>query len=169
MAAILVTGFEPFGNWTVNSSWETVRHLSGRAVDIRSLCLPVDYEGAAMMVREAVCREAPAVLLLTGLAPDPVARLEVAARPGALAPWSVERRVGRWTWQRAIDSMRRAGIPVRLSCDAGGYICDTTYWAALGEAVPRVAFLHLPPLGGAWTTARLGRAVHACLAEAGPV
>ena len=55
---------------------------------------------------------------------------------------------------------------MRFSGDAGGYVCDTTYWAALGTGVPLVAFLHLPPPGPVWTPARGARVVAAVLAAA---
>jgi hypothetical protein len=58
------------------------------------------------------------------------------------------------------------GLAMRLSDDAGGYVCDTTYWAALGTEAPQVAFLHLPPPGPVWTPARGARLVEAVLAAA---
>jgi pyrrolidone-carboxylate peptidase len=57
-------------------------------------------------------------------------------------------------------------VPARVSRDAGGYVCDTTYWAALGEGPARVAFLHLPPPGPVWTPARAARGLAAMLAPA---
>jgi hypothetical protein len=56
---------------------------------------------------------------------------------------------------------------MRLSDDAGGYVCDTTYWAALGTDVPRVAFLHLPPPGPVWTPERGAWVVESVLAATG--
>jgi pyrrolidone-carboxylate peptidase len=61
--------------------------------------------------------------------------------------------------------MRATEAPARLSDDAGRYVCDTAYWSALTLAPrPRaVAFLHVPPLGPDWPTARVAAAVAACL------
>ncbi|MCL5776786.1 hypothetical protein M1105_07275 [Limibaculum sp. FT325] len=166
MAEILVTGFEPFRHWTRNSSWEGARLLSANLRDTVAECLPVDHAAAASALAAAVAREGPRVLLMAGLASDPVLRLEMLARPGPLAPWSAETRRGRWDWAAALSTMRGAGLAVRVSRDAGGYVCDTTYWAALGEAVPRVAFLHVPPPGPVWTPERVARAMAGMLAGA---
>jgi pyroglutamyl-peptidase len=167
MARILVTGFEPFARWVVNSSWEAARTLAAGRRDVRALCLPVDHAGAAREIREALAREGPEAVLLAGLAPDPVLRLETVARPGPLAPHGGGVRLGRWRWGEATRAMAAAGLPARLSAAAGGYVCDTTYWAALGEGAVAVAFLHLPPPGPVWTPARGARAMAACLAGAG--
>ncbi|MBK0399846.1 hypothetical protein H0I76_11650 [Limibaculum sp. M0105] len=167
MARVLMTGFEPFRHWQVNSSWEAVRLLGGRLRDVAAACLPVEHHAAAQAVRELIAREGPEVVLLAGLAPDPVLRLETVARPGPLAPWAGGVRRGRWGWPEALGALRSAGLPVRVSRDAGGYVCDTTYWAALGEGPRRVAFMHLPPPGPVWTPERAARALSAALAGAG--
>jgi pyroglutamyl-peptidase len=109
----------------------------------------------------------PGIVLLTGLADDPVPRLERSGRAGPLAvPDKPSRRPGRWPWTAALDRVAGQGLPVRHSDDAGGYVCDTTYWAALGTEVPLVAFLHLPPPGPIWTPERGARVVEAVLAAA---
>lgn len=167
MPRILLTGFEPFGRWTVNSSWEAVRHLAGRHRGLETACLPVDHVAAAAAVRELVARGEPQVVLLTGLAADPAARLERLGRPGPLASaGGPPVRRGRWPWRLTRARVAARGLPLRLSADAGGYVCDSTYWAALGTPVPLVAFLHLPPLGPAWTPARAAQAVEAALEAA---
>jgi len=78
--------------------------------------------------------------------------------------WRNAERPGRWPWKAACGAATQQGFPVRLSDDAGGYVCDTTYWAALGTDVPQVAFLHLPPPGPVWTPERGARVVEAVLA-----
>jgi pyrrolidone-carboxylate peptidase len=169
MPRILVTGFEPFGRWSVNSSWEAVRHLAGRHRGVRAECLPVEHFAAAEAIRELVARGAPQVVLLTGLAADPVPRLERLGRPGPLAcAGGPPVRRGRWPWRAAHARIAARGLPLRLSADAGGYVCDSTYWAALGTSAPLVAFLHLPPVGPTWTPARSALAIEAALEAAQP-
>lgn len=167
MQRILLTGFEPFGQWTVNSSWEAVRHLAGRRRGVRVECLPVAHIAAAEAIQELIARGAPHVVLLTGLAADPVPRLERLGRPGPLAfPGGPPVRHGRWPWRAARARFAACGLPLRLSADAGGYVCDSTYWAALGTPAPLVAFLHLPPVGPTWTPVRAARAVEAVIEAA---
>jgi pyrrolidone-carboxylate peptidase len=167
MSTILLTGFEPFAEWPVNSSWEAVRHLAARRGDLTAKRLPVDHERAAGAVRAVIGDLRPSIVLLTGLADDPVPRLERMGRAGPLATSGLPpERPGRWPWTAALDGLAGQGLPVRLSDDAGGYVCDTTYWAALGTEVPLVAFLHLPPPGPIWTPERGARVVEAVLAAA---
>jgi pyroglutamyl-peptidase len=53
-----------------------------------------------------------------------------------------------------VEAIRRAGIPARRSESAGHYVCNRLFYALLhraragGEGIPRVGFLHLPPLPG---------------------
>jgi len=167
MSRILLTGFEPFAEWPVNSSWEAVRHLAARRGDLVARLLPVDHERAAEAVSAVIGDLRPGIVLLTGLADDPVPRLERLGRAGPLAtPDKPSRRPGRWPWTAAMDGVAARGLPVRLSDDAGGYVCDTTYWAALGTEAPLVAFLHLPPPGPTWTPERGARLIEVVLLAA---
>lgn len=165
MPAILLTGFEPFRQWPVNSSWEAVSHLAERRGGLAAKRLPVDHARAAEAVRALIGELRPEIVLMTGLAPDPVARLERFGRAGLLSPHGGPPvRRGRWPWGAAQVAVASTGVPMRVSGDAGRYVCDTTYWAALGTSVPFVAFLHLPPPGPVWTPARGARVVEAVLA-----
>jgi len=168
MSGILLTGFEPFRHWTVNSSWEAVSYLAARRRGLVAARLPVDHRLAAERLREVVADLQPDVLLMTGLAPDPVARLETIGRAGPLSPHGgpVLRR-GRWPFADALRAVRSRGLAIRLSGDAGLYVCDTTYWAGLGTGVPLVVFLHLPPPGPVWTSRRGAAVVEAVLTARG--
>ena len=167
MAAILLTGFEPFAEWPVNSSWEAVRTLAEKQRGVVAQRLPVDHELAAAVVRALIDDLKPEIVLLTGLASGPVPRLERLGRAGPLSPHGGPPvRRGRWPWAAARRAVTARGLAMRFSGDAGGYVCDTTYWAALGTGVPLVAFLHLPPPGPVWTPARGARVVAAVLAAA---
>jgi len=164
MTRILLTGFEPFRHWAVNSSWEAVAHLAGRRRGVEAARLPVDHHQAATAIRALIAVLDPQVVLLTGLASDPTPRLELHGRPGPLSSHGgpVVRR-GRWPFAAAHGAARARGVPLRLSSDAGAYVCDTTYWAALGTGAPRVAFLHLPPVGPVWTPRRAARLLETVL------
>ena len=155
----LVTGFAPFRHHAVNSSWEGVRRLEG----VTAACLPVDHAAAAAEIAALIRRHRPDTVLLTGLAEGAGPRLERLARRPAGVPGPALRH-GRWPFARALARMGHA----RLSADAGRYVCETTYWAALGVPGPsRVAFLHVPPLGEVWTARRIARVMRACLDAAG--
>lgn len=154
-AGVLVTGFEPFRQYTVNSSWEGVRLLES----VPHACLPVDHGAAAARIGALIDHHRPRVVLLTGLAAGAVPRIETVARRPAGMDGPALRR-GRWPFARAVAAIR----PARLSSDAGRYVCETAYWTALGCKGPRrVAFLHVPPLSEVWTPRRIARVIAACL------
>lgn len=168
---LLLTGFEPFRQWTVNSSGEVAAALAGRPGLVTSV-LPVDHQRAAGALGALVAQHRPHAILATGLSPGPVRRLELRARrpeafdAGAEALWGV------WPWAASLAAIRATGAPITLSTDAGRYVCETVYWAALTRrrsatgSLP-VAFLHMPPLGGAWTVKRLAAVVAAALSVLG--
>lgn len=167
-ASVLVTAFEPFADWSVNSSREAAVALAGDRPILNVRILPVDHLAAAAALRDALHALRPGLVLCAGLAPDPVPRLELRARaPAALGASGPERR-GLWPWAAALDAIRAEGLPARLSTDAGGYVCETVYWTALDRAGTqpgprRAAFLHLPPVTADWPAHRLARALGACL------
>jgi pyroglutamyl-peptidase len=165
---VLVTAFEPFADWSVNSSSTAALALAGHRAGLHVRVLPVDHAAAAAALEAAMDALRPALVLSAGLAPDPVPRLELRARaPAALGAGGPERR-GLWPWAASLDAIRACGLPVRLSSDAGAYVCETAYWTVLGRAgAPggprRAAFLHLPPVSADWPPARLARALGSCL------
>jgi pyroglutamyl-peptidase len=167
-APILVTAFEPFADWSVNSSREAAMALAADRPGLHVRVLPVDHVAAAAALQDALDALRPGLVLCAGLAPDPVPRLELRARaPAALGAAGPERR-GLWPWAATLDAIRAEGLPARLSADAGGYVCETVYWTALGRAgTPpgprRAAFLHLPPVTADWPARRLARALGASL------
>lgn len=166
---VLVTGFGPFPGRTVNPSREVARQLEAEPPEgmrVRSCELPVTFRGAPRAVREAVAAlvpERPAVILGLGVQPEPCFRLERRARgrydtaridnEGRSAA-ELELVVGE-ELECALDLdelarvLRAAGAPdVRLSDDAGGYVCEVTYHALLTQAAAcgaRALFLHVPP------------------------
>ena len=158
MASILLTGFEPFRNWPVNSSWEAVRRFGGPEIAIARL--PVDHEAAAAAILALIAQHRPEALLMTGLAGGAALRLETVARSGVLSGrYGSGLRRGRWPFARAQDLLAARGQPAKLSRNAGAYVCETTYFAALGSRVPALAFLHVPPLGPIWTAERIARGI----------
>jgi pyroglutamyl-peptidase len=166
---ILVTGFEPFGGETVNASWEAALKLEGwRHGDTMAVTrlLPCAYEASVRKLVEAIEVLRPDALLMTGqaarravvcverfahnlddaTAPDNDGARRRALRISRAAPQWLETRVSVRTIARAI---KEAGIPSRVSRDAGGFVCNHLYFGALQylteerSAIPAV-FVHLP-------------------------
>jgi pyroglutamyl-peptidase len=166
---ILVTGFEPFGGETVNASWEAAQKLEGwrhgNTVAVARL-LPCAYDASVKKLVNAIETVRPDALLMTGqaarravvcverfahnlddaTAPDNDGALRRALRISRAAPEWLETMASVRTIASAI---KEAGIPARVSRDAGGFVCNHLYFGALQylsekrSAIPAV-FVHLP-------------------------
>src|SRR3984957_19625829 len=166
---ILVTGFEPFGGETVNASWEAAKTIDGwRRGDTAAVTrlLPCAYDASVKKLVTAIETLRPDALLMTGqaarravvcverfahnlddaTAPDNDGALRRALRISRAAPEWLETVAPVRTIARAITG---AGIPARVSRDAGGFVCNHLYFGALQylsdkrSPIPAV-FVHLP-------------------------
>ena len=166
---ILVTGFEPFGGETVNASWEAAQRLEGwRHGDTVAAArlLPCAYDASVKKLISAIETLRPDALLMTGQAarrgvvcverfarnlddaraPDNDGVLRRALRISRAAPDWLEAAAPVRTITQAINE---AGIPARVSRNAGAFVCNHLYFGALHylsekrSAIPAV-FVHLP-------------------------
>jgi pyroglutamyl-peptidase len=171
-ATILLTGFGPFPGAPFNPTGPLVtqlaRHRNGGRRHARRIAhvFATSYAAVDRELPELLARERPDLLIMFGLAPrSRHIRIETRARnaltgtvvdasghlpalrmiaPGGQATLSL-----RVPAHRLVAAVRRAGIPVALSRDAGAYLCNYLCWRA-GEAVARdgfacqVAFVHVP-------------------------
>jgi pyroglutamyl-peptidase len=169
---LLLTGFEPFGKWDVNPSWEVARALDGLTIEgvpVVAKCLPVDWESAWPALLRAIEETHPRWALMLGQAarrphisvethgrniyepqPDnagrlPESELIEAGGPGDLASTLPVENI--------VNNIRSLGLPVELSEDAGGYLCNHTLykalaWAGTTPGAPQVGFIHVPNLAG---------------------
>ncbi|MEM6670955.1 MAG: hypothetical protein AAF661_17235 [Pseudomonadota bacterium] len=169
--SVLLTGFEPFGPWRVNSSWEGACHYAATTRrPVRLLRLPVDHALAAQRLRDALDRFEPEICLMTGLAAGVRLRLERRARRPEIADWpeGPDSRAGDWRWGAAQSRLRSSVGPSAYSTDAGQYVCESAYralldWRAEAARPCAAAFLHVPPLSRTWPVARIAAAIEATL------
>ncbi len=173
-AGFLLTGFEPFTGFAVNPSWEAARAVAARlSEDVVARLLPVDHQAAARRMAGLLAEVRPEYCLATGLATGDRFRLELRARrPSALpdAEGPDELR-GQWPLDAAEASLLSLGAPVVRSEDAGGYVCETTYWALLRfreeHGYPENAlFLHVPAVSERFPVAETARCVEAVVRAA---
>ena len=170
---ILVTGFEPFGGETVNASWEAARELEGwRHGDYEAAprLLPCAYDASVKKLVDAIETLRPDALLMTGqaarravvcverfaqnlddaTAPDNDGVLRRGLRISRAAPQWLEAAAPVRT---IVSAINEAGIPARVSRNAGGFVCNHLYFGALQylgdkrSAIPAV-FVHLPVTPG---------------------
>lgn len=166
---MLVTGFGPFEKRRFNPSRVVAAALerdAPRGVRVISCELPVSFHGAPREVERFVARHArnrPLLLLGLGVQRGDYFRFEQRARGryttartdnDGVAGAQVGASVGP-TMRTEVDVrelaklLRSAGASdVRISNDAGGYVCERTYHALLSagreHGIPAV-FLHVPP------------------------
>jgi pyroglutamyl-peptidase len=165
----LVTGFGPFVNVEQNPSGELARRLESEPPDgvvVKGAELPVTFAGSAAALREFVgahAGRAPRVMLSMGVQTKPAFRLERGARARldsvkpdndgvrseGVAVLGERDLATTFDIEALADCLRSDELdPVRLSDDAGGFVCERTYYELLSLseelAVPAL-FLHVPP------------------------
>ena len=164
---ILLTGFEPFGMYSENSSWAVAEKVAacGVGAEVIAMRLPVSFAGVGTTLRKVVEECCPNVVIMLGQAagidyikleriainmmdattPDNDGYLpdeEPICATGAAALFT----------KSDIKDLRGAvetyGIPVKISNSAGLYVCNRTYYEALRLCNERpgmkALFVHLP-------------------------
>jgi pyroglutamyl-peptidase len=171
MTSVLITGFGPFPGAPFNPTGPLVQRLAARrrpalagvtriAHVFRTSYAAVDAELPAL-----IARHRPDVVLLFGLAArtrylrvETLARNAVSAvvpdvggrvlRTACIKPGGPVALEGRAPFQRLAQAARVARVPVRLSRNAGSYLCNYLYWSALAhrsrDRGPLVVFVHVP-------------------------
>ncbi|MBR6668357.1 MAG: pyroglutamyl-peptidase I [Clostridia bacterium] len=167
--SILLTGFEPFDGAGVNPSWEAVCRVPDRIAghEVHRLLLPVVYGEAAGLLREAIERLRPEIVICCGVAGDRKAVTpELAAinyrcaripdnagrvcRGEPIDPDGPAAFMTRLPIHAMIDAVQTAEIPCALSLSAGAYVCNDVYFALLSaeeEYGHRGLFVHVPGAG----------------------
>jgi pyroglutamyl-peptidase len=177
--SLLVTGFGPFLDVTDNPSAAIATSLDGARVaglTVHARVLPVSFDRAAASLGAAIAELEPRSVLLLGVHRGDTWRLERRARPritsehpdvdAVQAPGRVLGPAERTT---AIDvpglarALGAGGHEVVISDDCGGYVCNSTYYSALG-ARPDALFVHVPDAGAAGV--ELGRVLALAILEA---
>ena len=119
---VLITGFEPFADYSINPSYEAVRRLPdqicGAAVEKR--CLPVVFGKAADLLEREIEKICPDIVICTGLA----------GGRSAITPESVA---------------------VNLMDSAGTFVCNEVFYRLMkmteGSRI-LAGFVHIPYITG---------------------
>lgn len=172
---ILLLGFEPFGGGKTNASWEAVRVFDGRAVEGYRLVareIPVEWGAPAARVPPLLDQFAPVAVLAFGQGWPGKICFECVGRNrrgqyrdnrGALPPAAEVAPDGpafflsRFPIKEFLPGLKRTGLAVAPSQDAGGYLCNEMLYTLerlrrrpAPEARPfDAAFFHVPALGEA--------------------
>jgi pyroglutamyl-peptidase len=182
LRVVLVTGFEPFGGDITNGSWEATQHLDGKHFGNATVVvaqLPVVWGKAEAKLHALIKLHKPVLVVSFGQAGDEPVRLETTAHN---MREKIPDNVGFTPAVGALDArgpatlnstlplaeieghLRKAGIPVKSSDDAGTYLCNAAFYTLMREQgtdnakpIPR-GFVHVPPLNAKVKSAQ-GKAV----------
>ena len=163
---ILLTGFEPFGNYKENSSWAVAEKVAACGFEgVSVVLLPVTFAGVAGALRRAVEEHRPDVILMFGqsagidyikleriainmmdsASPDNDGYIpdEEAICPGGEVALFTDTRIKEL--RRVIEEQ---GIAAKVSNSAGLYVCNRLYYEALTicreNPGMKALFIHLP-------------------------
>jgi pyroglutamyl-peptidase len=172
MLSVLITGFGPFPGAPFNPSGKLALQLARRRrptlhdVQIAAHVFEVSYATVDHVLPRLIATHRPDLLLMFGLATRTQhVRIETRARnalaafpdasrarpPGRFIVHGAAARALPLARQPLLTAARSARVPVRLSRDAGAYLCNYLCWRALDAAGkpggPRLAaFVHVPKL-----------------------
>lgn len=170
MRIVLLTGFEPFDQDLVNSSWEAVRQLDGMQLgdDVRIVArrLPCAFATAGECLAQLIAELHPAMVIATGLGPGrsdiSIERVAInvndARIPDNLGEQPIDTAVvvdGPAAYfttlpiKAMVKAVREAGIAASVSQTAGTFVCNQVFYllqhALTGSGV-RSGFIHVPGL-----------------------
>ena len=168
---VVLAGFGPFPGAPFNPSAVLVEALARRrrpalaGIELTTHIFATAYEAVDRDLPKLFATK-PDIVLIFGLAGrrselciETRARNAVSVlfpdasgyRPksGLIAQTERQSRRGNAPFARLLGAAKSAGIPARLSRDAGRYLCNYAYWRALErrrDGKPIVQFIHIPPV-----------------------
>ncbi len=175
----LVTGFGPFLDVADNASWHIARALGERSGFV-AVELPTSFARAPEVLAAALARESAARLVCVGIARAGDGYRVEAGAAGVVTSTHADidgiistgvalggdgaPRQSVQDVEALAAALREVGLDARSSRDCGGYVCNSTYHAALGLR-PDALFLHIPPEADAASVARGVTAVETLVAR----
>ena len=165
---LLITGFEPYCDYPVNSSWVVAEKAAAHSVDGVTVAveqMPVSFGNAGAALRRAVEKHSPDVIILLGQSGgsdkvklervalnmmdakhadnDGYAPAEEPINPDAPAALFTNMPI-----KSICAAVEGQGIPVKISNSCGLYVCNRLYYEALmmckEQPQMQAIFLHLP-------------------------
>jgi len=159
---IVLTGFEPFGNFRINPSWEAIKKLN----EGKKIRIPVTFRDAIRW-GERIAEMKPEVVIATGLNPSArgivveaiginIMHSKIADNSG-FKPSNLKIYEDgencyftNLPYMEIADHLNGMGIPARVSFHAGTYVCNTLYYSLLHNSKGKnpegkVIFIHVPP------------------------
>ena len=166
MRKLLITGFDPFGKYTINPSWQAVQALPDKIGDfeLHKLQLLNIYGSEFKKITRAVEQLQPDCLLMLGMnsgSTDIILDTVAINLRDAL----IEDNLGKKPWNEPIakdgpaayfatldvhtlvKKLRKEKLPVAIGYSSGGYICNEVFYLSLHNyhnTKMKIGFVHVP-------------------------
>lgn len=165
---LLLTGFTPFGGETINPSWQAVRALEGECIaghTVVTLELPCEFEAAPRVLRAALRRHRPDVVIATGQAGgrDGISLERVAINlmdariPDNAGLQPIDEPIlkkapaayfSTLPIKSALLALQAENLPAHVSQTAGTYVCNQVFYVLMHalrrRPETRAGFVHVP-------------------------
>ena len=164
----LISGFEPFGGYPTNPSWDSLLPLDEEllaGLDIRIVELPVEWDVSWELLQDEIDRLSPTVALGTGMADSDAMRFEILAQNlenstdnAGETRWYepvVEGAPDELSTDLPVEEMAAAmedgGYATTVSSNAGTYLCNSIFYHLShyeqleADDPPLTGFIHVPP------------------------
>ena len=159
---ILLTGFEPFGNSTLNPSGEIVKAIM--ADNVVGVVLPVVFGQSSQMLIELIALHKPDVVLCLGqaegrhaMAPERIAiniddarnadNAGVVLTDQPIITGGPDAYFSTLPVKEMVIAMKAAGVPAAVSLSAGTFVCNHLFYSMQhqlqGSAI-KSGFMHVP-------------------------
>ena len=162
MTKVLLTGFEPFGNASLNPSGEIVKQINGD--NIVTAILPVAYAQSAERLLVLIAEHNPDVVICLGQAegrkeitPERVAinldDARLADNEGVLRndvkilADGPDAYFSTLPVKEIVEAIKASGVPAAVSLSAGAFLCNHVFYVAQNRfagAKIRSGFVHVP-------------------------
>lgn len=193
---VLLSGFEPFGSFSFNPSWQALLRASQGSLlppgaRFGLVEVPVTFDRAFAVFKHALVGFCPDVALCFGVHAGMAGRgaetiyIERLARnrdaatkadnqgqirkQSTIHPDAPLEISTRFAVEPFLSTLAAEGFEAEVSDDAGGYLCNHLYFRAahaFGAEIP-ILFVHVPPVEGAGGTMKLSRLASAVSLLAG--
>ncbi|XP_060223305.1 pyroglutamyl-peptidase 1-like protein isoform X3 [Meriones unguiculatus] len=166
---VVVTGFGPFQQHLVNSSWEAVKELSklGLGADanleLRTLQLPVDYREVKRRLTTIWEDLQPQCGKNRGYRDSDVRGFQ--PEGGVCLPGGPEVMLSVVSMKEVSRRVALEDVEVAFSRDAGRYLCDYTYYLSLHLGNGHATLIHVPPLSHRLPASLLAKALRVIIQE----
>ena len=169
MKRILLTGFKPFHEYKINSSWSLVDSFKNTTSDFESikLLLPVEFKAVSSIVPKILKQYQPDIVLAFGQCTGDSIRIERvalniddarSADNNGYTPTDEQIHVdGKNAYFSTLpikviqQAIATKNIPAIISNSAGTYVCnhlfyELLYWCDKLSLPTKIGFIHLPRL-----------------------